>query len=84
MDVGTTLSEREYMQTLEQEHLEQEQKYCFNNEPVYYCAHCLSLKIKEVNGMEFCDNCSSTDIMTSSISECEELYEFKYGHKFIQ
>nr|DAX25558.1 MAG TPA: DNA-directed RNA polymerase III subunit [Crassvirales sp.] len=34
--------------------------------------------------MEFCDNCSSTDIMTSSISEWEELYEFKYGHKFIQ
>ena len=56
----------------------------FNEEPVYYCAHCLSLKIREVNGLEFCDNCNSTDIETSSLQEWEEKYEQQYGHKFIQ
>ena len=27
----------------------------FNNEPVFYCKHCLSLKIKSVPGMEELD-----------------------------
>lgn len=56
----------------------------YNKEPVYYCSHCLSLKIRDVNGVEFCDDCNSTDIETSSISDWEEKYDKQYGHKFIQ
>ena len=47
----------------------------YNNEPVYYCRHCLSLKIKVVGGYDFCDECGSTNITTAHIEDCEKLYE---------
>ena len=55
----------------------------YNNEPVYYCKHCLSLKIKVVGGYDFCDDCGSTAITTDSIENWEKLYEERYGKKFL-
>lgn len=59
----------------------------YNSEPVYYCKHCLSLKIFDVEGIpdsEYCDECGSTDIEQTSIEDWENLYVQKYGHSFIK
>lgn len=55
----------------------------YNDEPVYYCKHCLSLKVKIVGGYDFCDDCGSTHIETSHIEDWEKLYEERYGNKFL-
>lgn len=34
----------------------------YNNEPVYYCSECLSLKIRDIDGTDYCDKCGSTNI----------------------
>ena len=34
----------------------------YNNEPVYYCSDCLSLRIRDIDGTEYCDKCGSTNI----------------------
>ena len=66
----------------EMENLEYNRSY--NDEPVYYCASCLSLAIRNVDDEDFCDNCGSIEIKSSSIQEWEELYIEKYGHKYIE
>lgn len=55
----------------------------YNSDPVFFCKHCLSLRIRDVDNNDFCDECGSIDIDTSNISEWETLYEEKYGHKYI-
>lgn len=58
----------------------------YNSLPVFYCKHCLSLKIRDVPYMEdsdYCDDCSSTDIGQCNIEEWEELYKNKYGFKYL-
>lgn len=59
----------------------------YNNEPVYYCKYCLSLRIKTVAGgslgLDHCDECGGTDIGTAHISEWEDLYKNKYGVKYL-
>lgn len=58
----------------------------YNEEPVYYCKHCLSLKVRHISSMrdsEYCDECGSTDIQQASIEEWEKLYQSKYGHKLL-
>ena len=57
----------------------------YNNEPVFYCKDCLSLKIRDVEHIddsEYCDECGSTDIGTASIEEWDAMYVAKYGHHF--
>lgn len=59
----------------------------YNNEPVYYCTRCLSLKIMSVPGMDnsdYCEDCGGADIASCTIEEWEKKYEEKYGHKFIE
>ena len=65
----------------------------YDNDPVYYCADCLSLKVKNINGSiesdevrdtDFCDECGSTNIKKASISEWNELYKEKYGHYYLE
>lgn len=59
----------------------------YNNEPVYYCKHCLSLKIIGVAGMddaEYCDECGSTNIEQTSIEEWEKLYKEKHGMTYLE
>ena len=59
----------------------------YNKEPVFYCAQCLSLRIKSVpmmEGMDYCDECNSTNIEESSIEEWEARYKERYGHRFLE
>jgi hypothetical protein len=59
----------------------------YNNEPVYYCTHCLSLCIKGVPGMQgldYCDDCGATDIKTTHIEEWKNLYKSKYGFEYLE
>ena len=64
-----------------------EEKQNYNEEPVFYCKSCLSLKIRSVPNMEdseFCDECSSTDIGQCSIEEWEKMYLERYGHRYLE
>lgn len=60
-----------------------------NSEPITYCKTCLSIHIKtttmEDTGQEvdYCVACSNTDMETTHISEWEDLYEEKYGERFL-
>lgn len=59
----------------------------YNAEPVLYCKHCLSLKIRnipKVENSDYCDKCGSTDIGECSIEGWENMYYNKYGHKFLE
>ena len=59
----------------------------YNSQPVLYCKRCLSLKILNISSMEdsdYCDDCGSPDIGECSISEWEEKYKNKYGHKYLE
>lgn len=55
----------------------------FNDEPVTYCSHCLSLAIRTVDDTDFCDRCGGTEVQTAHIHEWETMYEQKYGIKFL-
>lgn len=60
------------------------QKTDYNEEPVYYCPRCLSLKIKsDIADYCYCDDCGSTSVDEISIDEWEKLYEDRYGKKYI-
>lgn len=56
----------------------------FNDEPVYFCKHCLSLTIKSLGDYEFCDICGSTDILTTHINKWNSLYKDKYGVEYLK
>lgn len=58
------------------------QKY--NAEPVFYCKKCLSLKIMGLEGMDYCDDCGSTDVEECSIEEWENKYTSKFGHTYLE
>ena len=42
----------------------------YNDEPVFYCKHCLSLKIRDAGlpDLLYCDECGSADILTTNIA----------------
>ena len=58
-----------------------------NNEPITYCKTCLSIHVKTVklhNGdVDYCVPCGNTDLETAHILEWEDLYEERYGERFI-
>ena len=59
----------------------------YNKEPVFFCKHCLSLKIRYVSWLKdsnYCDECGSTETEQASIEEWQELYKKKYGHNFLE
>ena len=57
----------------------------YDQEPVYYCPRCLSLKIKaDIADYCYCDNCGSTRIEQTSIFEWERIYKDRYGFKFLE
>ena len=41
----------------------------YNNENVFYCKHCLSLKIRSAEEQDYCGDCGSTNIEEASIFE---------------
>lgn len=57
------------------------QKY--NDEPVYYCAHCLSLKILNIADEGFCDDCGSMDILKDNIEVWNNKYIEKYNEQYL-
>lgn len=57
----------------------------YNNEPVLYCKHCLSLKVRDAGlpDLLYCDECGSADILETSIDEWNRLYKEKHGFEFL-
>ena len=44
----------------------------YNNEPVYYCSRCLSLRIREFDTDDlYCDECGNTHIESTNIENWE-------------
>lgn len=57
----------------------------YNQEPVDYCAHCLSLNIKELNNskMDVCGECGNVDFLQTDINNWIEIYTKEYGEPFL-
>lgn len=61
-----------------------EQQY--NDEPVFYCKDCLSLRIRTVaegSDLDFCDKCGSTNIEQTNIEEWQKMHKARYGFDFL-
>lgn len=59
----------------------------YNDEPVFYCKHCLSLANPKTldDGTEYCEYCGSTEFEQSHIDEWENKFELKYRQgKFLK
>ena len=66
--------------------MEENKREAYNNEPVFYCKHCLSLKVKSVPGMEeldYCDDCGATAIAQTDIETWRQLYRQKFGFDYL-
>lgn len=65
-------------------HQEKLQEY--DEEPIKYCTRCYSLKIgyEDAIDTEYCMECGCSDIAETSIYNWENMYENRYGHKFIK
>lgn len=64
----------------------EDRKEEYNKVPVYYCKHCLSLKILSVpymGDLDYCDECGATDIGKASIEEWQKLYKERYGVDYL-
>lgn len=58
----------------------------YNDEPVFYCKSCLSLRIKTVItglDLDYCDECGCTDIEKTHIEEWRRLYRDRYGFDYL-
>ena len=56
----------------------------YNNEPVYYCSRCLSLRIREFDTDDlYCDECGNTHIESTNIENWEQMYKDKYNVEFL-
>lgn len=55
----------------------------YNEEPVFYCSRCLSLKVMDSEGILYCDECGNTEISQANIYDWENIYEAKYEDKFL-
>ena len=72
---------RGYMQSIENILSPSNEEY--NEEPVFYCTHCLSLRVKALDSyVDYCDNCGSTDIETTDIFTWREMYRKRFGRDF--
>ena len=59
----------------------------YDDDPVYYCKRCLSLKIHQMPMIEsqyYCGDCGNVDIGEASFEEWDEMYVEKYGHHFCE
>ena len=57
----------------------------YNDAPVFYCKHCLSLKIRDAGLPEllYCDECGSTEVLSANIKQWEEIYKEKHGFRYL-
>lgn len=64
---------------------QQEKSNDYDSEPIIFCARCLSLKIKHEDTIDtdYCVDCGCSNVREASLSEWENLYEKKYGHKYV-
>lgn len=53
----------------------------YNDEPVFYCKHCLSLNIKIMEDTDYCDDCGNTETLETHIDVWSLLYENRYGQE---
>lgn len=73
-----------------------DKKTDYNNVPVEYCKTCLSLNVRFAKlglssaspdapktEVTYCGACSNAEIGTTHITEWEDMYESKYGKKFL-
>lgn len=63
-----------------------EEEYDYNKEPVFYCRRCLSLRVRDVPGMddsEYCEDCGSTDIESCHIDDWKRKYKDRYGTAYL-
>lgn len=59
----------------------------YEEEPVYYCKRCLSLKVRQmpmVANQYYCEDCGTVDIAEGSFEEWDELYVERYGHHYLE
>lgn len=58
----------------------------YDAEPVAYCKHCYSLKVKHEDSIDAdcCMDCGSTEIGTTDIHSWERLYQERYGVKYVE
>ena len=58
----------------------------YDSEPVEYCSRCYSLKIKheEAIDADYCTECGSTEVSTTSIENWEQMFEKRYGYKYVE
>ena len=64
--------------------MDSDEKKTYESEPVYYCNSCLSLRIKCECGVDYCDDCGSTDVIESQLETWKARYRKKYGSNFIR
>lgn len=64
---------------------DKERKKDYDDEPVYYCANCYSLKIgyEEQFNADCCMECGCSNILQTNIENWERLYQNRYGQKFV-
>ena len=58
----------------------------YDAEPVFYCTHCLSLNIRELDYLKnksVCFDCGNGDIKMTSIDEWNRRYVEEYGQLFL-
>lgn len=55
----------------------------YNEIPVEYCSHCLSIAIMDADGTPYCSKCGSTDIKEANIFDWEKIYAAKYAGKYL-
>lgn len=55
----------------------------YNDVPVVYCKHCLSLTVRNSYGVDYCDKCGGTDIASTHIYNWEDMYEQKYNKNYL-
>lgn len=59
----------------------------YNEEPVFYCERCLSLKVRFVNGLpnsEYCDDCGATEIAQTDIEDWRNKFKNRYGYDHLE
>ena len=55
----------------------------YNQEPVFYCTHCMSLAIKSLNPyVDYCDNCGCTEIATTDIFTWRKMYKERFNEDY--
>ena len=63
--------------------LQQNKLKLSRNTQFFYCKKCLSLRIKLIGDLEYCDKCGSTNIDEAHINYWDKLYRQKYGKPYL-